>query len=145
MDHDKTRDPNLWDCDSALYDSFELRSFRQQLDSALGTRCLSMPRLSDQYLHPIVPPVKKRSRVLRSVHKFIRAVFRLKGSSATVRRNMMECEIYGGYVSSDRLTTIPEGCEKGHESSPDFDPQAVTKTLSERYTSSTSGGSELPS
>lgn len=137
----KVRDSNLWDCDSSLYDSFELRSFRNTLDSAINSRCLSMPRASDPYLHPIVPAPKKRYRVFRSVHKLIRAVFRLKGSSSSgVGRTMVDCEIYGGYLSSDGLTTIPEGSEKGQEPSPEFDPRAVRKTFSERYTSSTVGG-----
>ncbi|ONK55453.1 uncharacterized protein A4U43_UnF3210 [Asparagus officinalis] len=140
MDTVKIRDPKLWDCGSSLYDSFELTSFKQKLDSALTSRCMSMPRLSDPY-----PQTKRRSRVLRSVNKLIRAVFGLKTCSSVARNDVVEFEIYGGYLSSDGLTTIPEGCEKGHESSPEFDSRVVGKTFSERYTSSTSGASRLAS
>ncbi|EEE65805.1 hypothetical protein OsJ_21534 [Oryza sativa Japonica Group] len=38
----------VWDCGSALYDSYELTSFRRQLDAAVlscGGRSLSMPHL----------------------------------------------------------------------------------------------------
>ncbi|KAG6516125.1 hypothetical protein ZIOFF_026573 [Zingiber officinale] len=34
------------DCGSSLYDSFELRSFMLQLDSAIAGRCISMPHCS---------------------------------------------------------------------------------------------------
>ena len=91
----------------------------------------------------MVPAPKKQSRVLRSVYKLIRAVFRLKPSASARKHAVAELQIYGGYLSSDGLTTIPEGCEKSPELSPEFDPQELRKSFSERYTSPTSGASGL--
>ncbi|CAL1386475.1 unnamed protein product [Linum trigynum] len=42
----------VWDCGSALYDSFELRSFEKQLYSAINSRTLSMPHLPDRRVAP---------------------------------------------------------------------------------------------
>ncbi|KAK9698484.1 hypothetical protein RND81_08G107900 [Saponaria officinalis] len=77
----------IWDCGSSLYDSFELDSFRKQLDSAIlnSSRTLSMPRLpSDNNRAPPQPqpqpqqPSKKptSSRMSRSFQKLLRSVFR---------------------------------------------------------------------
>ncbi|CAI0441225.1 unnamed protein product [Linum tenue] len=43
----------VWDCGSALYDSFELRSFEKQLYSAINSgRTISMPHLPDRRVAP---------------------------------------------------------------------------------------------
>ncbi|CAL1373551.1 unnamed protein product [Linum trigynum] len=47
-----TKQRPVWDCDSALYDSFELRSFEKQLSSAISSRTLSMPHLPDRRVAP---------------------------------------------------------------------------------------------
>ncbi|KAL9230965.1 hypothetical protein vseg_006246 [Gypsophila vaccaria] len=77
----------IWDCGSSLYDSFELDSFRKQLDYAIvnSSRTLSMPRLPSDNLRgpppqpqPQQEPVKKptSSKLSRSIHKLLRSVFR---------------------------------------------------------------------
>ncbi|XP_010436884.1 PREDICTED: uncharacterized protein LOC104720705 [Camelina sativa] len=55
MKHKKTSS-HVWDCGSTLYDSFELNSFKRQLDSAISTssaRTMSMSRLPDRRLPPL--------------------------------------------------------------------------------------------
>ncbi|KAL8196274.1 hypothetical protein R6Q57_025274 [Mikania cordata] len=37
----------VWDCGSSLYDSFELKSLQNHLNSAISARTMSMPHLSD--------------------------------------------------------------------------------------------------
>ncbi|KAJ8451150.1 hypothetical protein Cgig2_026959 [Carnegiea gigantea] len=73
----------IWDCGSTLYDSFELDSFRKQLDSAIITsssRTLSMPRLPSQGgpPPPHKPPPSKLSRTFR---KLLNSVFRPRNTS----------------------------------------------------------------
>lgn len=81
----------VWDCGSTLYDSFELNSFKRHLDSAIANsaRSLSMPHLSDRHI-PLVavpppqpPPTtvsKKPFKIPRSLHKFLRSVFKLNNN-----------------------------------------------------------------
>ncbi|XAR70195.1 hypothetical protein NMG60_11026970 [Bertholletia excelsa] len=53
----------VWDCESSLYDSFELKSFERQLGLAIASRSLSMPHLSDNRTrHPLPPPVRHVQR-----------------------------------------------------------------------------------
>ncbi|KAL2234663.1 UNVERIFIED_CONTAM: hypothetical protein Sindi_1198500 [Sesamum indicum] len=137
----------LWDCGSSLYDSFELKAFERELDSAIATsRSLSMPHLPDcSRLAP--PPSNKKpsSKISRSLHRLIRSVFRHRNDNSTKANTS-----FGGgfvqregcnYVVRDRpaaLSTIPEG--------PEFDglsPEIrslVLRTASHRCTSSASIG-----
>ncbi|KAL3645735.1 hypothetical protein CASFOL_010915 [Castilleja foliolosa] len=125
----------VWDCDSSLYDSFELKSFEKQLDAAISSRSLSMPHLSDGRLFPPPPPPqlnkKPKSKISRSLHRLIRSVFRLRNKSDLGENHSSE----GFFIVYDRsgsLSTIPEG--------PEFDglsPEIrslVRRTASERFT-----------
>ncbi|PKA54089.1 hypothetical protein AXF42_Ash021008 [Apostasia shenzhenica] len=141
----------VWDCNSALYDSFELRSFKQHLESAVAGRCPSMPRLSDSSPEPQpeVAQGRKKSqkayRLSKSLQKLLRRMFRMKPPEAAVSFQLAnrygddEQEVYGAYPAhwsgGGGLASIPEACEKGADS-PDME-SAVRRTVSERFTSST--------
>ncbi|KAL8495696.1 hypothetical protein ACS0TY_019711 [Phlomoides rotata] len=121
----------VWDCGSSLYDSFELKSFERQLDSAISSRSMSMPHLSDHRRPPPPPMISKRptmsSKIPRSLHRLIRSIFRPKNSNNP--------QFGGGFVQqnsrSAALSTIPE--------KPEFDgvsPEIrslVTRTASDRF------------
>ncbi|GMP47612.1 hypothetical protein CsSME_00015274 [Camellia sinensis var. sinensis] len=47
------------DCGSSLNDSFELKSIERQLHSAISSRTLSIPRLSNHHHPPPLPPSQK--------------------------------------------------------------------------------------
>ncbi|KAJ0962983.1 hypothetical protein J5N97_028105 [Dioscorea zingiberensis] len=132
----------LWDCGSTLYDSFELRSLKRQLDSAIASRSLSMPRLVEPVaVAPAPVPVsspRKASKFSRSLSKLLRSMLRLKPATSASFQGYTRAEL--GFYSSVELDqgglwTIPEVSEKGFES-PEFDP-VVRKTVSERFASST--------
>lgn len=128
----------MWDCGSSLYDSFELKAFEKQLDSAISSRTMSMPHLSDRrYQAPAAeppPPVSKKpaSRISRSLHRLIRSVFGHKSNNSG--RLVQE----GFYDKSAALSTIPEA--------PEFDglsPEIrslVRRTASDRFSAATSIG-----
>ncbi|KAL5181971.1 hypothetical protein HKD37_01G002753 [Glycine soja] len=118
---------NLWDCGSTLYDSFELNSFKRQLDSAIAnspiiSRTLSMPHLPERSLHapPEQPPTvmsRKSFKFSRSFHKLLRSVFKSnsKSSTTTTSLSFQVPEKYSKerfYVVYDKsgpvLSTIPE-------------------------------------
>ncbi|XP_068666615.1 uncharacterized protein [Aristolochia californica] len=66
-------DALLWDCDSSLYDSFELKSFNRQLDFAVASHTLSMPRLvRDSQSKSCRLQRKPSSRISRSLAKILR-------------------------------------------------------------------------
>lgn len=129
----------VWDCGSSLYDSFELKSFERQLDSAITSRTMSMPHLSDRRLQP--PPQmaaskKSVSRISRSLHRLIRSVFGHKSSNSS---NSGSREgFFVVYDKSAALSTIPEG--------PEFDglsPEIrslVRRTASDRFGAATAVG-----
>ncbi|MCD7450315.1 hypothetical protein HAX54_005294 [Datura stramonium] len=82
----------IWDCESSLYDSFELKSFERQLDRAIASRTMSMPHLlsssrvvpissSSQYSQSYHMSGSKGSKISRSFQKIIKSVFRSKHSS----------------------------------------------------------------
>ncbi|KAL0408048.1 UNVERIFIED_CONTAM: hypothetical protein Sradi_1739200 [Sesamum radiatum] len=133
----------LWDCGSSLYDSFELKAFERELDSAIASsRSLSMPHLPDSRLAPPPPSNKKpSSKLSRSLHRLIRSVFRHRNDNSTKgNAGFVQGEGFN-YVVRDRsaaLSTIPEG--------PEFDgvspeiKSLVLRTASDRFTSSTSIG-----
>ncbi|CAI9757591.1 unnamed protein product [Fraxinus pennsylvanica] len=50
MQSEITNRPPIWDCGSSLYDSFDKKAFEKLPDSAINSRTLSMPYLSDRHL-----------------------------------------------------------------------------------------------
>lgn len=138
----------VWDCGSSLYDSFELNSFKRELDSAISCRTMSMPHLSDRRAPLPQQPTavaKKPSKLSRSLNKFLRSVFKPKTSSGPVFRvqeksNKTKDGFYVVYDKSGALTTIPEVVP--HEFS-GLSPEIgslVRRTGSERFTSTASVG-----
>lgn len=141
----------VWDCGSDLYDSFELKSFKRQLDSAISVRTLSMPHLPDRRVLHAPPPqpqqqpppaAKKHSRISRSIQKLLRSVFKPK-PSPTPAFGVGVGEEDGFYVVYDKsgaLTTIPEAPEVEYHRklSPEMD-RFVRKTASERFAPSSIG------
>ncbi|RRT71549.1 hypothetical protein B296_00031488 [Ensete ventricosum] len=127
----------VWDCGSSLYDSFELKSFMRQLDSAVATRCMSMPHLSETPPRAPAPSEKKRSRFSRSVQKLLRSVLRIKSMFRVQLQSHghQEQALHAAYLLSGRLESIPEVSEK-ETASPEIDI-VVRKTVSERFTAST--------
>lgn len=69
----------VWDCGSALYDSYELTSFRRQLDAAVlscGGRSLSMPHLpSSSSTQQQQMPAGRRRRRRRRLPAMLRRLF----------------------------------------------------------------------
>ncbi|GMP37959.1 hypothetical protein CsSME_00009409 [Camellia sinensis var. sinensis] len=139
----------VWDCGSSLYDSFELKSFERQLHSAISSRTLSMPRLSDHH-HP--PPLsspqqppqpisKKSSKFSRSFHKLLRSIFGPKQAKAGSQDPFLAL-----FDGSGPLSTISEMPESGSGDgiSPEFKLAAaaavIRKSASERFTATTSVG-----
>nr|XP_027084282.1 uncharacterized protein LOC113706556 isoform X3 [Coffea arabica] len=148
---DAAADPLLWDCGSSLYDSFELKSFERQLDSAIHSRTLSMPHLSDRRVidggnhhqppsQPPQPMSKKSSKISRSFHKFLRSVFKPKAQNGNKNpffpANEQQATRDGFYVvydidKSGALSTIPEVSEFDGLS-PEY-KSLVTRTASDRF------------
>lgn len=140
----------VWDCGSTLYDSFELNSFKRQLDSAISSRSLSMPHLPDRRALPRAPapapaqppsPAKKSSRISRSLNKFLRSVFRPKPNSSAVFRVQDQSKdgFLVVYDKSGSLTTIPEVPEIDFGGlSPEIG-SLVRRTGSERFAPATIG------
>ncbi|KAL2550975.1 hypothetical protein Fot_12505 [Forsythia ovata] len=134
-----TKRPPIWDCGSSLYDSFERKAFEKQLDSAISSRTLSMPHLSDRRIQQPPPPPqhtqisnKKTSKLSRSFHKFLRSVFRSKQNNMLGVQGKSGEGFYVAYDTSSTLSTIPEA--------PEFDglsPEIrslVRRTASDRFT-----------
>ncbi|PON45255.1 hypothetical protein PanWU01x14_260850 [Parasponia andersonii] len=100
----------VWDCGSTLYDSFELNSFKRQLDSAISSssRSFSMPHLPDRRALPRPPPApaKKSSKISRSLNKLLRSVFRPKPVFRVQEQSKDGFVLV--YDKSGTLTTIPE-------------------------------------
>ncbi|KVH90098.1 hypothetical protein Ccrd_007994 [Cynara cardunculus var. scolymus] len=126
----------VWDCESSLYDSFELKSFERRLDSAISSRTMSMPHLSSSIRHQPPPShhkptSKKPFRLTRSLHKLLRSVFRLRPNHHSSSRD----EAFYVYDTSTALSTIPELPEMVPEFdglSPDM-KSLVTRTGSDRF------------
>ncbi|XP_019151216.1 PREDICTED: uncharacterized protein LOC109147980 [Ipomoea nil] len=155
-DEDAATKPVIWDCGSSLYDSFELKSFERQLDSALASRSLSMPHLSDRRivhdLQPPPPPSQPKrspsssSRISRSLQKLLKSVFRPKQTSSGggIKHLFRVPEPSRGgsfYVvydkSGEALSTIPEVPESDILS-PEM-KSLVRRTASERFTAASIG------
>nr|KYP67381.1 hypothetical protein KK1_013709 [Cajanus cajan] len=139
---------NLWDCGSTLYDSFELNSFKRQLDSAIANsaRTLSMPRLAEHPLHapPKQPPPsvvvsRKSFNFSRSFQKLVRSVFKSNNKSTSVGFQVAEKysreRLYVVYDKSGSvLSTIPELPEfEIGALSPEIS-SLVRRSASERFT-----------
>ncbi|XP_030549680.1 uncharacterized protein LOC115754703 [Rhodamnia argentea] len=141
---ERAKSSQLWDCGSTLYDSFELRSFKRVLDSAIVTRALSMPHRPGRLPEPLdppppqlpLPPPKKGSKISRSLHKLLRSVFKPGKPFFGVKPH----EAHKGnfiffYDKSGALSTIPEVPES--ECFAALSPEVgsfVRKTASERFT-----------
>ncbi|KAF8103328.1 hypothetical protein N665_0188s0266 [Sinapis alba] len=130
----KKESSNVWDCGSSLYDSFELNSFKRQLDSAISAssaRTMSMSHLPDRRLpllnslspeSPLPPsPVtscsssgnkKHSNKISRSLQRFLRSVFRpkhhqtLSSSSSTPSSPAYKGAGHGGVGDKDRYYVV---------------------------------------
>lgn len=138
----------IWDCGSSLYDSFELKSFERQLDSAIASRSLSMPHLPDRRIlipssnsqqqqeqQQTQPISKKSSKISRSFQKLLKSLFRQKQNNSPLFSGHKQSIGDGFYVVYDKsgaLTTIPEGPEYDNLS-PEI-KSLVRRTGSERFT-----------
>ncbi|XP_027341427.1 uncharacterized protein LOC113854565 [Abrus precatorius] len=150
---------NMWDCGSTLYDSYELNSFKRQLDSAIANspinRTLSMPHVPERYLslqpQPQPQPLSsnnnnKTFKISRPFQKLLRFVFKSgnklrisssshSDSSFQVAEKYSKDRFYVVYDKSEpALSTIPElpEIEIGG-----FSPEItsfVRKSASERFT-----------
>ncbi|KAH7550161.1 hypothetical protein ACOSP7_024652 [Xanthoceras sorbifolium] len=108
----------VWDCGSSLYDSFELNSFKRQLDSAMVSRTQSMPHVSDRHRATLPPPqpslsVPKKSsssKISRSIQKLLKSLFKSKQSSGSMLKfqDRSNDEYWVLYDKTGALTTIPE-------------------------------------
>ncbi|CAL9061288.1 unnamed protein product [Musa banksii] len=132
MEKDKSL---VWDCGSSLYDSFELKSFMQQLDSAITSRTMSMPHFSGTSHPPPAQARKKSSKLFRSVHRLLRSVLHVP-SMLKVQVRSHEHKDREPNQKSGRLAPIPEISEK--EAAASLEIRAlVRKTMSARFTSAT--------
>ncbi|XP_074342040.1 uncharacterized protein LOC141679435 [Apium graveolens] len=141
----------VWDCGSSLYDSFELKSFERQLDSAISSaRSLSMPHLTDTRRFPTSRPhqthddppqilSKKTSKISRSFNKLMRTLFRTKQSPSTLFRVQSQRGHDRVYDRYGALTTIPEVSENANPGDYEggFSPEmrSTASSLAERSTS----------
>ncbi|KAJ4808386.1 Avr9/Cf-9 rapidly elicited protein [Rhynchospora pubera] len=130
------KNPNhIWDCESTLYDSFELKSFNHYLSPAIANRSLSMPHLSALPEPPFASAsAKKRFWLSKLFNKLFGKVFRLKRTysmPAGSYDHRIEDYYYRGFysLSGRALSSIPEVSD--HEESPDIAP-IVRKVKSER-------------
>ena len=141
----------VWDCGSTLYDSFELNSFKCQLDSAIHSRTMSMPHLADTRAPPppqstLPSPVSKKqpSKFSRSIQKLFKSMFKFKQSSSSsvlwLKQRSNE-EYYVVYDKTGALTTIPEVPEIDFGGpSPEINSLVVSRTASERFTAASTVG-----
>ncbi|XP_013592432.1 PREDICTED: uncharacterized protein LOC106300765 [Brassica oleracea var. oleracea] len=131
MKHKKASS-HVWDCGSSLYDSFELNSFKRQLDSAISAssaRTMSMSHLPDRRLpllnslspeSPLPPPPvtscsssgnkKHSNKISRSLQRFLKSVFRPKHhqtlSSSTPPSPVHKGAGHGGVGDRDRYYVV---------------------------------------
>ncbi|GAB4857506.1 hypothetical protein Ancab_015414 [Ancistrocladus abbreviatus] len=149
----------VWDCGSTLYDSFELNSFKKQLDSAISSRTLSMPHLTDHRrqdpLPPPPPPSSSKKQTLklpRSFQKLLKSVFKSVTHNSTSWFHHHDHPENGGkkqkgeriflvYEKSGELSAIPEGPEFDYKAG--FSPEIsslVRRTTSDRFTAASAAG-----
>ncbi|KAA8528256.1 hypothetical protein F0562_035493 [Nyssa sinensis] len=97
----------VWDCGSSLYDSSELKSFERQLDSAIASRTLSMPHLSDHRVLPL--PTRKSSKISRSFQKLLRSFITSKQNNRSlfqVDHEQSQERFYVVYDRSGELSSL---------------------------------------
>lgn len=166
---EKSREEKLrqvWDCGSTLYDSYELNSFKRQLNTAIANspcnrRTLSMSHLPERCLssqpQPQPPMSNNKSfRFSRTFQKLLRFVFkssnklRISSTRNTTSNNISTFQVAEKY-SNDRfyvvydksepvLSTIPELPEfEVGVLSPDI-TSFVRKSSSERFMATTAIG-----
>ncbi|CAI0441604.1 unnamed protein product [Linum tenue] len=156
--HSVSNSVTVWDCGSALYDSFELRSFEKQLDSAINSgRTLSMPHLPDRRVAPDPapsntaplqhPPKNNRatsSRISKSVQRFFKSVFVKATSSGGGNKQQKEEDkkqrVYFVYEKTGGLCTIPEGPESDGFGLSSNIKSLAKRSASERFTAATAVG-----
>ena len=151
----------VWDCGSALYDSYELSSGRRQLDAAVLSCCgrsLSMPHQpSSSSTQQQQMPAGRRRRRRRRLPAMLRRLFgkvllrlRFPVASRAARGGWYDYGAHGdgrpGSPWSGALTSIPEESaspENGPSSSPlvDDGPSALRKAQSERFVGSKTASS----
>ncbi|KAG9448406.1 hypothetical protein H6P81_014534 [Aristolochia fimbriata] len=150
-------DARLWDCDSSLYDSFELKSFKRQIDSAIASRTLSMPRLAQVVSRPSPPKKKPSSRISRSLRKLLKPFsFRQKiipatGTPTSTRYDRVDgrrpeeeeeehyyvlYESTSGRVLLTTTVNIPETTTLSSGTTDGADYSGVGRAKSERFTGS---------
>ncbi|KAL6979487.1 hypothetical protein U1Q18_021148 [Sarracenia purpurea var. burkii] len=154
---DKASKALVWDCGSSLYDSFELKSFERQLNSAISSRrTLSMPHLTDRRsaLPPSPPPkpMSKKSsssKFSRPFQKLLRSIFGRKQTSNSLFNNDKRegsedgfSSVYGGSGSLSAIAEIPETTTGGGDYDGGFSPgvkSLLTKAASDRFTATSIG------
>lgn len=159
----------VWDCGSALYDSYEFAAFKRQLDAAVlpcGGRSLSMPHLSAGTAPP--PPADvahqkrpagrgNRRRLSSLLRRLFSKVIRLRLFPASdrdrgARYRTGDCSfgaIGSPWSGSGALTSIPEeqsgsgssSAEKGSSSPVERGLSALRKSQSERFIGSKTASS----
>ncbi|CAA7028364.1 unnamed protein product [Microthlaspi erraticum] len=159
----KKTSSHVWDCGSSLYDSFELNSFKRQLDSAISAssaRTMSMSHLPDRRLPPLdslspksYPPpattsssvAKKHSnKISRSLQRFLKSVFRPKQHQSLSSSSTPSSPVYkaaghrGGdkdryYVVYDKSGSLTTIPESTEREVGPEISSLVRKTVSERF------------
>ncbi|KFK32992.1 hypothetical protein AALP_AA6G315300 [Arabis alpina] len=165
MKHKKTTS-HVWDCGSTLYDSFELNSFKRQLDSAISAsaRTMSMSHLPDRRIPETLPPPpppprqetssstssgnkKHSNKISRSLQRFLKSVFRPKhhqsvSSSSTPSSPVYKAASHGGgdkdryYVVYDKSGSLTTIPESTEKEVGPEMNSLVRKTVSERFPAS---------
>ncbi|XP_057443747.1 uncharacterized protein LOC130735891 [Lotus japonicus] len=146
-----------WDCGSALYDSFELNSFKRQLDSAIANshRTLSMSGLPERRRTPPEPTLRpppsdlamsrKPFKISRSFHRFLRSVLFKSSKSTTtsyqVPENYTKDGFYMVYEKStgsvlSTISEVPEFEFGATALSPEIS-SLVRRSASERFITTT--------
>ena len=155
----------LWDCGSTLYDSFELNSFKRQLNSAIANtpRTLSMSHLPERRVALFQPPQpqppssvvsKKPFKISRSFQKLLCSVFKPSNKSTMPSPSTTSFQVPDQYSkerfyvvydkSGPVLSTIPEVPE--FEIGP-LSPEIssfVGRSASERFAATTAIGISCP-
>ncbi|CAF2039282.1 BnaA09g11590D [Brassica napus] len=135
----KMKNKKVWDCESTLYDSFELNSFNRQLDNAISSsaRSMSMPHLPPPPSETTSSSATKKqpsNKISRSLQKLVKSIFRQKQSNTPLKAcHGVDMDKY--YVVFDKtgsLTTIPESRESIELAGSEIN-SLDRKTVSERF------------
>ncbi|KAF8109754.1 hypothetical protein N665_0092s0026 [Sinapis alba] len=135
----KMKNKKVWDCESTLYDSFELNSFNRQLDNAISSsaRSMSMPHLPPPPSETTSSSSTKKqpsNKISRSLQKLVKSIFRQKQSNTPFKacHGVNMDKYYVVFDNTGSLTTIPESRESielGRSEINSLD----RKTVSERF------------